>query len=194
MYLRAKHKAIFHNQLRRVISISAWNIHLPFPSGASHAPSPPHYVCRLMITHWQRTCKGTHLPPEDREGLTAGLAYETGTPWAGGRVRGVSRAGGESEGAGAGPEPGLLASDGPGTHDFIQQTTAWSPHGRGPRLPGTKQLHFSTSCHHIDSTDNTGGQGTGSTCGAGCVSVTTEQLSLVARASLGQLMLSVVIN
>lgn len=75
-----------------------------------------------------------YLPPEDWEGLSTCLAYVTRTPWAGGRVCGVARTGGKPEGSGPGPEPWLLAPDGPCTHDFIQQTTTWSPHGRGPCL------------------------------------------------------------
>lgn len=97
-----------------------------------------HPVDRQIHMYWHHTeHPGTYLPPEDWEGLTTGLAYKTGTPWAGGRVCRVSRTGGKSEGSSTGPKPWLLASDGPSTHDFIQQTTAWSPHGRGPCLTFT---------------------------------------------------------
>lgn len=72
----------------------------------------------------------------------------TRTPWAGGRVCGVSRTGGKPEGSGPWPKPWLLAPDGPCTHDFIQQTTTWSPHGRGPCLTVTK-LQFSINYQHV---------------------------------------------
>lgn len=102
------------------------------------------------MLYWHHTkYPDTYLPPEDREGLATSLAYKTRTPWAGGRVCGVSRTGGKSEGSSTGPKPWLLASDGPCTHDFIQQTTTWSPHGRGPCLTVTKQLQFSIYYLHV---------------------------------------------
>lgn len=102
----------------------------------------------VAASHHPTEHPDTYLPPEDWEGLSTSLAYMTRTPWAGGRVCGVSRTGGKPEGSGPWPKPWLLAPDGPCTHDFIQQTTTWSPHGRGPCLTVTK-LRFSINYQHV---------------------------------------------
>lgn len=84
---------------------------------------------------WQwQVCRSTYPPPKDREGLSTGLTHQTGAGGVGGRVCGVSCSGSETKRARTCPKTWLLPSHGSGTHHLIQQTTAWCPHGRGPRL------------------------------------------------------------
>ena len=80
-----------------------------------------------------------YLASENGKGLATGFAHKTWAPWGGRRIRRVSRTRREAKGSSACSKARLLASHCPRAHDLIQQTTAWSPHGRGPCLTDTKQ-------------------------------------------------------
>lgn len=96
----------------------------------------------------QHVCRSTYPPPEDRESLSTGLTHQAGAVGVCGRVCRVSGSGRETKRPCTCPKTWLLPSNGPSTHHLIQQTTAWCPHGRGPRLH-TKHLTKFTIIQNI---------------------------------------------
>lgn len=76
-----------------------------------------------IVWQWQM-CRSTYPSPKDREGLSTGLTHQAGVGGVGRWVCGVSRSGSETKRPRTCPETWLLPSHGPGTHHFIQQTTA----------------------------------------------------------------------
>ena len=90
----------------------------------------------LQLT-WHNS-RRAYLASENGKRLATGFAHKTLASRGGRGIRGVPRTRREAKGSSTSSKARLLASHCPRAHDLIQQTTAWSPHGRGPCLTGHK--------------------------------------------------------